>query len=253
MPFKRKRFRRKTTGSKLSKRQKKEVKKIVSGHIEHKEDTFAIFAAPIIYTGTLEPQDASGPIAGLSFTHIGQLLTEGGRIGDEIDLVSFECRFSVELNDTIVLTADPWAYVRVIFFRWKMDSFYEVPVLGTLLDLTAPAAAGIGGSNNVFALHSKPNAHKYHIIYDKMFNISNMIYYNGSSSTTGMDPGSRKLGHVKASGKKLGPRRIYFTNSEAAMPTNDGINHLYCMCVSNSVNTPHPQITLNTECVYMDA
>jgi len=254
MPFNRK-HKRSMKGSKLNKRQKKEVEKIVHKNIETKYvvDVTGV-SRDITSVGQLQPATAAG-VTGLSFTHVGQLTTEGGRIGDQIDIVSFKIRYSVELNNTLLFTADPWAYARVILFRWKGESFHDPPSIGEILTLYPISSAGTPSLQNVLAPHNSERHKQYQILYDKTHYLSNVAVYNGSTVSSGLDPGSRLTRSVVLRGKKLGSRRIYFTqsNDNALVTTNDGINHLYMFTISNSASGSHPQITWVTELGFKDA
>jgi len=249
MPYKRKTFKRKC--KKLSKCEVKEVKKIIAGDIETKYfGQFSIVPYGVTRVGVTLPAVTPIPLTG-SYTHIEQGVRDDERVGQRISLTDIDFRYKMDIQDGFLGSTDPFTWIRVIMFRWMQDSLAYPPDpdelfgYGNLASVTGPQSVMLPFNKDVMA--------KYHILYDKTHMLSDTPVATGSTGvlTYADGPTSRSnIIRVHRTGKRVGRRLIQFTNNiprGSPGATNDGIGHLYVMCLSNSnaaIYTPTIEVTI---------
>lgn len=236
--FKRRRRFVRRGGSKLTKRQKQEVKAIVYKNLELKHVQEGFIGADVVSAGT---------ITQVSVIPLGPGKSQ--RIGDEISLKGFEFRFEIELGSGLVTSHDEWNNVRLIVFRWR-DSNYD-PSLGInigpgISDILDPVGANPVWLSN----YNYENKHRYTILYDKVHTVWSTPVYTGTVSTYTAEHGpySTKTRHINL-GKKV-KAKIYYDDDSSMI---HGSNQLYVLFASDSNYASHPKLSFVGTLSYTDA
>jgi hypothetical protein len=186
-------------GAKLSRRQALQVKKIVGTQIEHKFKDFTVASTGI---------DAAGVVTG-SCVAISQGTQATEREGDEIVLKSLFGRYSI-------IAADTTNFMRVIFFKWNIDSAVAAPTVADILQGT--------GTNPWIADLNQNNIEdgKFQVLFDH----SHSFTLAGNACLTR---------RYNIYGKKLKKKRLIFNTAATT-----GIGQFYMMLISDSVAASHP-------------
>lgn len=156
---------RKPNQIKLNKRQKLEVKKMLSGKLEKK------------FVDTLMPytqMDRLGNFTRISYNGVGaaEIIRGTGinqRVADRIKPVMLELRVSSYYSASLV-TADSTHTVRIIVFKWNEDIGGGLPTLANILQYPS---SGVGSYENITSPynHASKAQKDFKIIYDKKFSM----------------------------------------------------------------------------------
>lgn len=199
-------------GRKLNKRQKKQVKRLIGNVQEVKFDitsiatTGVISTTPIIEGHTLPPQN----------------VTDGGRIGDEIYLKSFEYKLMVQKDGASANASD---VLRVIVFQWKPNSTVLAPTAAQIL-LTDPITTAV----NVRSYFQQDYKDQYRILSDRVWKMTGT--YN--VGTGAFNESCNQYHHVRVPLKKA-HKSVQFTAA-----TNAGANRLYILLIGNIASGSAP-------------
>jgi len=220
---------------KLTPEQKKEVKRMIESDIEHKCGFYNLSTGSVLSTGS---------IIGLA-TIITQGSTFTTRVGDQINLTSFQFKYKIWSDSTTfaaLASTDPWNAVRVIIFRWRSDT--AIGGNPTMADILNTGAADI-----ITAVYNYDQKADYQILFDQTHAVTNMTVWNGSAAEVGPGPGTLFCSpYHRLYGKKLGKKKITY-NANGTTNT-DGI---YLLVVSDSAFSPHPQLSFNASIEFTDA
>jgi hypothetical protein len=217
---------------KLTPAQKKEVKRIIAADIETK-----------VYNGGYGLDSAvssSGTVYSLANIPAGA--GQGQRVGREVKVKRMDISFEIfPSSGGLFLSPDTYNTVRIILFRWKVDTAMATPVLGNILDTASSAVAY--PTQFPYNYDGRKN---YHIIWDKVFQISNFPVYDGTNVVREFV----KTIHVKKSfyGRKLGSTTINWDSTNVFPDDN-----IYALYISDSAATPDPQVTWVSQVFYEDA
>jgi hypothetical protein len=238
MKYTKKRGHKKAYGKKLSKEQKKEVKMIIGKNVEQKV---------VRGVATLASVGSSGVIIDDVLSSIIQGNSDNTRIGDEIRLKHLKLRYDIHTGSANVFAhPDDNNDVRIIALRWYGDSSVDVPTVAKILEVTSAGAVCMSPYN-------AQNRHKYHIIYDRVHNVSISFVATGNSAViTGYaGPNSTYITPTELAfyGKQLGPKTVSYPNGGSVGAMNDVI----FLAVSDSSFTPNPLIGIGYDIAYTDA
>jgi len=230
MPY-RKRYKR--GGSKLSKKQRKQVKQLIN---EEVEDKFHL-------TGGFGGIDDAGSIVDIS--KVPQGVLEGERVADQITLRGLNYRF-IWTNES-ALSIDSYNVVRTIIFRW----YGEGTLVGGTGAVTYPTVSAvlepIAGGPYINAHYNDLSISKglLKIIYDSSDTLNTNVDGGGTYYTAGARVHSKRF---KAS--KLGKKHVDFDENLL-----QGTNHVYVLWVSDSaaLSVFHPSVKWQTQLIYQDA
>lgn len=222
-------------GRKLSKKEKREVKMIISKSLEVKAYTLdtpvtAITSTPGFY-------DITGGIG------VGNNYNQ--RVGGNIKLKSLKITYDMDAVSGAL--ADNFNHLRVIVFRWYPDSITP-PSQGAASTAIWDLASG---ASYVIAQFDWENRDKYHIIYDSMHTLAPIWAFTNAGALTANQSkqatfATRKP--LKFSGKKLGRLSVNYTEG-----LTTGTGHVFVGVVSDSANLPHPECRFVTQVTYTDA
>lgn len=116
-------YRRK--GTKLNKRQKKEVKRLITGIEEHKFSDTALLGSIITSNS---PTIVSAPAQGSGSNQ---------RVGDDINIKRMKLRCSISGGGAVLGVADQFNVVRCVIFRWSQNNNVTAPVLADVFQYPA--------------------------------------------------------------------------------------------------------------------
>lgn len=203
---------RPNVGSKLNKRQLRQVKNLVSRRAELDYYDNGLNGSAILAGGTIQG-GFSTPIQGVA---------DGQRIGDQIKVSKFIFKCDI-------IYGDPTNQLRVILFRWYDDNAVTLPTLAAVLQNGAgfPINSGIN--------HDSLKAGKLHIMHDRTYNLTN----------TGNTMAINRT--ITITGRKLGRKKIEFNNGVIT-----GTNHVYALFISDSIGVPNPTINWYSRLMYYD-
>lgn len=220
--------RRRHVGGKLTKRQKYQVKSLISKNVEIKYFDYGFGAT----TYTSSPSFAN-------FSLIPQGGSDAQRVGDMVTLKNIDCRFQV-------VGGDVYNTFRVILFRWYSPS------------ATAPTASDLFdsvGSGAEYVLCPTPALEKnqqVHIIFDKVWTLPQTYAATSAGALgAGVQNTSRSVQtlHRKFYGRRLGRKNIRFNPAATSSPSGS----LWICGVSDSAITPNPTLYFNVRVSYTDA
>jgi len=260
--FRRRRFSKK--GSKLSTRQKKEVKQLISRRVETQHAYWPpqIREVPIapgrwILSNISNIQDGDQ-----SYTQLAQDLTGEGRKANQIELKEVEFSYNLEMSqDGFILSAAPERAVRVILLRWMEDNHDAnpggpLPRGPNIVDILNP----VNSQDYTVAPYFAEQKHKYHIMYDKVHFLINNAYWDGTAVKYGFGPKSCVHVRKRIRGKKLGAKLVQYTPDDepagSSFALGDGIGNIYAYAVSNNGSVllvDDPTITFQLKFSYIDA
>lgn len=234
----------------LNPKQRKQVRKMITADEEIKDSVqgFQITNVDIggINLGDGSAMSTTGQGATKnSLTQTGQGNTSNTRVGEEIELVGYTFKYTMISAVAGLLTnGDRFNNMRIVLFRWYVDSNFEVPTLADVLDNTVV--------NWCLAPYNRTNKEKYHIMYDKTHHLENDEVYNGSALqyVTGSGSVYTTPNPVNIYGKKLGRKKC-----EYGTGINFGYGHIYGFVVSDSAFaiSTHPQCEFIGQVTYRDA
>jgi len=186
---------------------KTEIKKLIKQEIKGVQEVKSFD------TGIGSTFDNTGSITKL--TTIPQGDTDTTRDGDHIKLTKCWCNLAVSVGDATNV-------VRVIVFRWNQDDSSVAP---TVNDITQSVSA-------YSPIHrDNERAHKFDVIFDKFFSVSNV------------GPGCASVEWRK-------PLKSIIAFQATA---NTGTGHLYMYIISDSSAVPHPGVNLIWRTYYTDS
>lgn len=160
-PFRRKFRRGRKRPSGLTKRQAKEVKKIIHQSSEQKYELQAINQQPVVVSAPY--------MALLNPLAVGTAYNQ--RIGDKVRFNKIMLKYYL-----LVSTTSAFDYIRVVIFQWK--PFLPTATLPTPGDIFFP---GVGGVINYTSHYNDNNKQLYSILYDKM----HTLVGNATPNTSG--------------------------------------------------------------------
>lgn len=219
-------------GSKLTKRQKREVKKLIANEAELKYLAFSQIGT----TSTSTPS-----VVGASFD-VAQGVGDQQRVGDRLRWCGF-----IQLKIQAVAgfnsaTADVYNNVRFVIFQWHPNS--------------TPAATDVfingptGGVDN-FSQYNHDKRQMYTILFDKNFKVVSGTNTNASTAVDGHIISGVLSYDIKLKGKKwMAPfeSEVQYVGGGAT-----ATNRLYTMHVSDSAFATHPTIEWTTKIVFRDS
>lgn len=234
-----KRYKKRYYGKKLNKRQKKQVKAIISRDIETK-----CFSQGYGHdTGVT----TNGSVHDLSLIQVGD--GQGFRQGNIITLKKIVFTSYITMGQSAFIGSDAWANIRIIIFRWREDTAVATPTLNDLLDITSVVGASTFGVQLPYNYNTRQ---KYDILWDKLVRLAPEPEFNGSDLEMVVGgPNANKIVKRTLWGKKMGNKRIKY-NDNAAVSAN-GYNKLYVVFTSDSGATPHVDVRWATQLFYDDA
>jgi len=179
---------------KLNRRQKREVKQLVSNVQEKKFWQ--------LYSGYASV-NASGTI--VKWSSIPQGDTVSSRDGSEINFKNLELRFSIFSTAAAVMTGNAF---RIIVFQWKPDDAVAVPAVGDIIDtaFTQPCFSPVR-----FQTHQE-----FRVMFDRLYRV-----YNGGPGVAGTKVTLRRAAkRIRYTGATSGTNQIYvLVISDAAVQT----------------------------------
>jgi len=225
-------------GRKLTKRQKKEVKTLISKDIELRYLPFNVnmssltTATPQLFRVSAIPQIISGVDT---------------RNGQEIELKKVTFSYNVANGGgSLFLAPDSYTTVRLVLFRWYGDDAAGVdpPTFAQLFSVNGTTYP------NQFQ-YNQDYKQKYHIIYDRNHTVGSAASYNGSSVAQYngyMSSYSSNVHHIR--GKKLGRKTIKYDPGSAVIT---GTGNVWAIAMSDSSVAPNPDILIAFQVFYTDA
>lgn len=216
--MRRRRGAKRVAGSKLNKRQVRQVKKIVNIGRETK------------YINFVQPGTAISnvPLAPQLICVIPQGLTDSQRDGDRIML---KPRLYMTYNAVV---GDATNYVRFLVFQWKPLN-NPVPTAADVL------LTGSSGSIDFTSQYHHDARQLYKIMYDKVHRLAG----NGSAATT-----------PSTSITTIFQKVILKIPAKQQQYDSAGVNHtnaLYLVTVSDSAVIPHPQYSATVKTLFTDS
>lgn len=219
--------------TKLNRRQKREVKLMLSKEIEHKSFSGSTGAIGITTAGSVA-----------LVSNITQGVGRNSRVGDEVNIKEINFMFNVEVGATgLIAAADTYNNVRIILFKWKMDDGAGLPTTNSILE-------SAGGNPGTLRPYNFDDRHQYHICFDKTITVFNSPIWNGAAVSwqNGVNAHYQSPKPVRIRGKKLGSSKINFDLNAVV-----GTGNYYFLFISDSAFTPNPTLTLESQIIYTDA
>lgn len=216
MPVRRYRRRaRAPRGRKLNKREKNEVKRLISVRQELK---YHVSQTSALAVGT------AGQIFQIS--DIPQGDTDITRDGDRLMLKKFFVRGSI-------LYSDATNIFRLIFFQWKPAT---TPTIASIL-LNGPSVAP-----DVWSSYAHDQRQMYNILWDKTWHLEG----NAAAATSPLTPTSQKLFKVTIA-------RRFAKQLQYTAGTTAGTNQIWYLALSDSAAVGHPGITMSVKFHFTDS
>jgi len=215
----------------LNPRQKKQVKRLIGVREEKK-----IFGA-----GDFPSVSSSGSIVSLS--DVAQGDTYQTRDGDNLRLskVNFNYKCLASAGG-LFASSDDYNTVRVILFRWNVNSGATNPTVAHIL-------TNQGSSTDLtIAPYTLNQDSAFHIVYDKTHLLYNTPVYDGTNLDTKAGPGHLAIAKKVFYGRKLGAKDIKYVNN-----TTSGFGKLYMLLVSDSAYLPSPSVNWQVQILFTDS
>jgi len=163
-------------------------------------------------------------------------------VGDRIKMTKIDIIYKAvgAAGGVLFSAADEYNCMRVVVFRWWLDTAVSTPTLAYLFNLGA-------GSDYVTAPFNKENVGDiFTVLSDDIFTVYNTPAYDGTNVKVYPGPG-----HVKMRKFSCPIKGDSHVNFDSAGTTGDG--HVYVMCTSDSAFTPHPTLTFQSDIEFVDA
>lgn len=214
------------SGPKLSKRQKNEVKTLISRRSELKFKIQNQSSTAISSTASIA-----------AIFVVGQGISDQQRIGDSLNWCG-----TLELNLQVVnglgATGDNYSNVRVILFQWHPSTTDYVPVTSDIL------LAGPSTNPDIHSVYNHDNRQLYTIIHDKVYRTMGNVNTTNSVVTTLTSTGVMQ---IRIPTKRL-QKKAQFTGG-----ANTGTNQIFMIQVSDSALATHPTTTWAGKVFYRDS
>lgn len=188
---------------------------------------------------------SAGSIHDLSRILVGD--SQGQRTSNQIMLKKLIFNAYITLGTSSFLSSDAFQNVRIILFRWRVDTQDTVPTPGDLVDNASSLT-----NFSVSMPYNYNERQKYEIIWDKVVQVAPEPEYNGSTlEYVAAGPNVNKIIRKQFFGKKLGAKHIKF--DDGADATGHGYNKIYACFFSDSGNVPHANVCWSSQVLYEDA
>jgi len=161
-------------------------------------------------------------------TAIPQNTSDTGRIGDQVNLLSYQFKYHVACGD-------PTNIVRVALFQWLEDDTVVVPTATQLFQLGPSGSAG-----DIYSTWNHDRRKMYRVLYDKR----HFLAGNGTAATSPFSASTQRHHNHRGKFKK---KTIEYVS---ALTT--GMGNLYICYVADSSILPNPTITYDLEFYYTD-
>lgn len=230
----RRRVVRRYRGGKLTKRQAKQVKTIISRNIEKKNHWAAAGGS-----------DVTSSMAFHRMTSLVEGTGVNERVGQRVKLNYLHFRYTFSTNTSgLLLNADERNRVRLIIFQWKMDDDYYAPTQAEILETLS------GFAPEVLQLTNVREHDKFTLLYDRTHDLFNTPTYNGTSVSPYAGPASQYTSNTLRLNIKKARKYIDFNEDGTDFK---GTGHIYCAVISDSSVTPHPQYEITWNFGFTDA
>lgn len=206
---------------KLTTTQKKQVRRMIArAHEDKFIDDYTNISAGVTSSGTVTQLGVPAQGTGVS-----------QRVGDTIEVKRIELQY-------VLAGGDVYNNIRVIVFKWNVDSNLSAPTLASVLYTTnvTPVIAPYVWDN----IKSK----EVQIVYDRTHSLSYGCQL-ATVSSNGIETQHQK---VNLFGKRLHARKV-----EVDQGGTTGYGIYYILFVSDSAITPNPTFGFNARIVYEDA
>lgn len=207
MPMRKRTFRKRTfkrKGAKLNKRQKVEVKRLITAKEELKFSDTNVAGG---ITTAITPVAMATPTQGNGAVQ---------RVGDDINLRKISLRLNIRGGGAALGVADQFNTVRLIIFRWSQNNAVTAPTQADVLQYAAPLSY-----TSPYNWDAQAQG-KVKICYDRAF-----TFTQGGTQT-------RVVLH-EIFGKKLHGKVVKYNGG-----TQQGTNMFYYLVISDSTVIPNP-------------
>lgn len=164
-----------------------------------------------------------------SVSEISQNPEADGRVGNQVTY--FNLNYKLIFRKASGVTVDDYNTLRIIVFKWNIDTVNTDPVVGDVLE------TGIASQNLPFAQYMFDN-----IRSGKVYIYSDRIYK--------VDLVSNETVIVKRTIRLKKKQKIRF---DADPASTEGYGKLYILTISDSSVAPHPLLTGTVRLLYKDA
>lgn len=193
---------------KLSRRQRREVIRIIRSNQEYKWFDTVVSPGGVTTAGSF-----------VLLSNVTQGTLDNNRIGDKLKFVSMKGKFTWTVGDNNNLC-------RVIVFQWHPDNSVTVPVTS--------GAGGIlqsGGANAPYSNYEHDTGSLFTVLYDSTVNLWEQIAATPGSMT------AFKQFRIKQTRRN---RRFFKTTLKFDAATTTGPDQIYLLAVSDSSVAPNP-------------